>query len=378
MPKNVFLFHSPATNVTGAKLAAALDIFSGEKLPPAAKKVVIGWGCKTKDNVTFPAGTVILNHPNHVRDNRNKFASLEKLRQGGVKVADFIKDDKVIAAIDANTVKLPLVGRTSFHQAGKGFWLCLTKAHVVNAIKEGAQYFQDYMDIKDEYRLHVFKGQMISAQKKEQRDDVPAAFAELHEEKIKEAAVKGKVALDDATLKYVLERMGKNNAFADMIIRSNMRGWKFSQLNLNNINQDLKAIAIAALAASKLDFGAVDCCVLNDGTVAVIEINSGPGLKETSFDAYVAAFAQAIDAALAPAVVEVEVVPVMKKAAAPKVAAKGVAEVKAPLNNANGAAPAGLGVKDAMKAKVAMISQMLDVASEDEAAVLSNLLAKLG
>jgi len=74
----------------------------------------------------------------------------------------------------------------------------------------------------------------------------------------------------------------------------------------------------------------------------------------------------------------VEVVPVMKKAAAPKVAAKGVAEVKAPLNNANGAAPAGLGVKDAMKAKVAMISQMLDVASEDEAAVLSNLLAKLG
>ena len=211
-----------------------------------------------------------------------------------------------------------------------------------------------------------------------QRDDVPAAFAELHEEKIKEAAVKGKVALDDATLKYVLERMGKNNAFADMIIRSNMRGWKFSQLNLNNINQDLKAIAIAALAASKLDFGAVDCCVLNDGTVAVIEINSGPGLKETSFDAYVAAFAQAIDAALAPAVVEVEVVPVMKKAAAPKVAAKGVAEVKAPLNNANGAAPAGLGVKDAMKAKVAMISQMLDVASEDEAAVLSNLLAKLG
>jgi glutathione synthase/RimK-type ligase-like ATP-grasp enzyme len=373
MPKNAFLFHSPATNVTGDKLAAALDITAGSKLPNVGKKVVIGWGCKTKDDVTFPAGTVILNHPNHVRDNRNKFSSLEKMRQGGVNVANFIKADKVVAAIDAaaGNVKLPLVGRTSFHQAGKGFWLCLTKAHVVNAIKEGAQYFQDYLDIKDEYRLHCFQGKLICAQKKVQRDDVPAAFAELHEEKVKEAAVKGNVALDDATLKYVLERMAKNNAFADMIIRSNMRGWKFSQLNLANVNQDLKTIAVAALAATHLDFGAVDCCVLNDGTVAVIEINSGPGLKETSFDAYVVALTEAIDVALTPPKPAAAAAP-LKKAVAGK-AGVVAADNKKPLADV----PAG-GAKAALKAKVAMISQMLEVASDDEAAVLTGLLAKLG
>ena len=371
MPKNAFLFHSPATNVTGDKLAAALDIFAGSKLPAAAKKIVIGWGCKTdKDNVTFPAGTIVLNHPNMVRDNRNKFASLEKMRAAGVNVANFIKADKVVAALGAAAanIKLPLVGRTNFHQAGKGFWLCLTKAHVDNAIKEGAQYFQDYMDIRDEYRLHCFQGKLICAQKKVQRDDVAVAFAELHEEKVKEAAAKANVALDDATLKYVLERMAKNNAFADMIIRSNMRGWKFSQLNLNNVNQDLKDVAINALAAAHLDFGAVDCCIMNNGTVAVIEINSGPGLKETSFDAYVAAMTQFIDAALAPPKAAAAA-PVINKAAAKA----GPAAAKKPLADL----PAG-GAKEAMKAKVAMLSQMLEVASEEEAGVLSNLLAKLG
>ena len=373
MPKNAFLFHSPATNVTGDKLAAALDIHAGGKLPAAAKKVVIGWGCKTKDDVKFPAGTVVLNHPNHVRDNRNKFASLEKMRAAGVNVANFIKADKIVAALDAAAplIKLPLVGRTSFHQAGKGFWLCLTKAHVANAIKEGAQYFQDYMDIKDEYRLHCFQGKLICAQKKVQRDDVAVAFAELHEEKVKEAAAKANVALDDATLKYVLERMAKNNAFADMIIRSNMRGWKFSQLNLNNVNQDLQTVANNALAAAHLDFGAVDCCILNDGTVAVIEINSGPGLKETSFDAYVAALTSAIDAALAPPK-PVAAAPVINPVAA-KAGPGAMVAAKKPL----AAIPAG-GAKESMKAKIAMLGQMLEVASEEEAGVLSGLLAKLG
>ena len=374
MPNSsVYVYYSGATDITGKKLVEDLDITGGNKMPTGTKKLVIGWGCKTDASKTFPASTKVLNHPDKIRANRNKLGTLTVLKNAGVKVADFVAADNVISAL-ANTnssMKLPLVGRTNFHQGGKGFWLCITKGQVQQAITEGAQYFQNYMDIADEFRLHIFQGDLICAQKKARRDNMETAFVEQHKEKIVAVATKNNVTLDNATMDYVLGRLAKGQPHPDMIIRSNTRGWKFSQLNLNNVNNDLRNVAVAALAAAGLDFGAVDCCILADGTAAVIELNSGPGLQGTSYDAYRAKFAAAIDAVMAPPQPAAQ--PAAAAAAVATTVSAAAAAKKAPKKAAEAAKN-----KASLQARMAAMQSMVEaVESDEEAALLDTIFARL-
>jgi len=301
--KDAYIWYSGATDVTGKKLAEELGI-DGDKDAPKGKKIVIGWGTKTDEDVNFPAGTITLNHPNCIRANRNKLTTLKVLMNtiinGRTVVALFTEANKVMQELDKKnpTITLPLVGRTKFHQGGKGFWLCITKTHVKNAIEEGAQYFQEYIDIVDEYRIHVFKGALLHAQKKVKRDDMEKAFVEQRKEKIHEYAKKAEKKLDEDTLDYALARIAKEHEHVDMIVRSNKRGWKFS--TVKNVGKELLDVAIGALKAAGLEFGAVDCCLDSDGKPWVIEVNSGPGLEGTTFKAYIDAFNNELQNILQP------------------------------------------------------------------------------
>lgn len=238
----------------------------------------------------------VLNHPDKIRDNRHKFKTLQALKSAGVYVANFVTAGEVMRVLNNPTgdepLTLPLVGRKNYHQGGKGFWMCLTKGQVKIAIDQGAQYFQNYMDVKFEYRLHIFKGAMINGQKKMPRTNMSQAYQEQHGQRIKDNAAKKGVALDDATMQHVLTDLGGRQGNPDQIVKSNTRGWKFSQVK--SVPNALQELAAASVTAVGLDFGAVDCCILEDGRPAIIEINTGPGLQGTPFDAYVKALKTAI------------------------------------------------------------------------------------
>jgi len=142
------------------------------------------------------------------------------------------------------------------------------------------------------------------------------AYKEQHGTRIQNIAKKNNVDLDQNTMDYVLGNLGKRQEHPDMIIRSNTRGYKFSQLDIAKLtksNEPLVDIAIKAVEAIDLNFGAVDCCTLSDGSVAIIEINTGPGLQGTPFKAYVQSFKDMIKALKNP----------------PKKTEKGTVEVKA-------------------------------------------------
>ncbi len=291
MGKDVYVYYSGPTDTTGKNIAEALKAGHGKKKPAGTKKLtVICWGCKTSEKINM-GNHVVLNHPDKIMDNRNKFKTLKTLDKAGVSVAPFVEASKVMAAIDntSSPITLPLIGRTNYHQGGKGLWACLTRGMVEIAINEGAQYFQNFMDVKTEYRLHVFQGEIINFQKKVPRKNMEQAFTEQYGERIKHNAEKAGKKVDEETLKLVLSDVGKRNlAHPDQIVKSNTRGWKFSQVK--NATPALEKVAIDAVKAIGLDFGAVDCCILNGGNVAIIEVNTGPGLSGSSFDAYVAAF----------------------------------------------------------------------------------------
>lgn len=304
--KNPYMWFSPATDITGNKLREALNIAGGKTKPTSAHDVVIGWGAKTKENVSFPAGTTVLNHPDAIRKNRNKFESIlamtDVLNVGDTKhVAKVVPAESVISAISSGTISLPLIGRRKYHQGGKGFWPCPTIVQVKDALslpeKERAQYFQEMIPVETEYRMHVFGDKVIHAVKKVKRTaaEFEEAFVEDELNRQKSLAAKNGNAFDEDTAKIMLKRQAKNATAGgpNMLLRSNRLGWKFSIVK--KYKKDLADVAIAAVKALGLDFGAVDVCTAEDGNHYVFEVNTGPGLEATSFDKYVEAFRNVLD-----------------------------------------------------------------------------------
>jgi len=359
--KDVYIFYSGATDVTGKKLQETLDIVGGSVVPKTDKRVIIGWGAKTKDSLHFKAGVTVLNHPDRIRDNRNKLRTLETLKKAKVAVADFADADKVKDALKKGTLSFPLIGRTKFHQGGKEFWLCLTQGQLDDAKTKGAQYFQGYIPIKDEYRLHIFGDSLLYAAKKVQRDNMAEAFEEQFGEKIGNAAEKGKKELDKNTMKFVLGQVAnKVQPSADMIIRSNTRGWKFS--HVKTVPNGLLEEAKKALKAVGLDFGGVDCCVDEDGKIWIIEINSGPGLEGSTFEVYVKAFKDKIGEILNPKA---------KKEEKPTMVKKDTVDKPGPATKGNGS------VKAELKQKAELLNDMIAAADETEATMLKGLFGKM-
>lgn len=293
------LWCSGATDTTGAALAAALGFEMVKTMPRLNNlnnlhHIVIGWGTKTTENINFGQNVTVMNHPNAIRANRNKYGALGMFandRIMGNNIAKFCAANEIISKLEArrDKMELPVVGRKNYHQSGKDFWLCLTKDHVNQAIAAGAQYFQEYSDIKDEYRLHVMFGDIIYAVKKVANPSVEN-WVEQRKEKVQTYAVKNNINLEEATLDYTLKIMGKEAVLPDHIVRSNKRGWKFSGVRLNSISENLREAAIRAVEVMGLDFGAVDCIKTNDAKSLVLEINSGPGLQGTALERYIEAF----------------------------------------------------------------------------------------
>jgi len=299
MDKKPYFYYSGPTDSTGKALADKLKATHGKTKPTGTDKICICWGCKTKERINM-GKTPVLNHPDRIRENRHKFETLKKLAAAGVYVGNHADAKTIIHALATPTgdepMALPVIGRKNYHQGGKDFHTCLTKSHVEIAIRAGAAYFRNFMDVKDEYRLHVFQGVVINAQRKTERKNLGDAYANQHGDRIANNAAKKNVKLDKATMDHVLKDLGGREGHANQIIKSNTKGWKFSQIKLVNVKKNLQEAAIAAVEAAGLDFAAVDCVMLNDGRAAIIELNTGPGLEGTSFEAYVKAFQEAIKA----------------------------------------------------------------------------------
>jgi len=372
---NAYIYHSPATDITGTALAEALGCKHGSKKPVLKNtSFIVAWGAKTSEKCTL--GTVpVLNHPDKIRTNRNKFKAMEAMSGAGVNIAPFVP-----AAQAGNIgqpgcpVMLPVIGRRNYHQGGKGFWMCPTKAQIDAALAEekGAQYFQNMIEIGTEYRLHIMKGELIYAVKKVQRTvkEFEQAYVRQEMEKHENLAKKNKRTLDKATMETMLKSQAKKIAAdgANQLLRSNKLGWKF--VRVKKVAKGLIDEGVKALAALGLDFGAVDCVTATDGTHYILEVNTGPGLTGTPFDAYVAALKKLIETELKPK-------PKAKKKVAPKkTAAKkgGLAAAAA----AGIAAGGNEGAKATLMSKLALAQEMVaNTESDDEAEVLSTVMGRM-
>jgi hypothetical protein len=363
--EDIYIWYSPATDITGSKLQEALGISGGRIKPPASKKLVIGWGAKTKDKVVFNAGVKVLNHPDDIKLNRNKLEASKKLAEalnvdGTTKVARIATADSIKQDLEEGKLSMPVIGRKKYHQGGKGFWDCPTVAQLNAALEDGAQYFQEMIAVKDEYRMHVFNGEVIHAVKKVRRTDeeFQEAWIEDGLEQQRVLAEKNNNPFDEDMIRRVLRRQAKSACAGgvNMVLRSNKLGWKFSIVK--KYDSKLADLAVAAAKALDLTFGAVDCCLDVNGNPFVFEVNSGPGLEGTSFDKYVEAFTGIIEAKPAP------------KAKAPSAGA-----VKK--TTAVAAEAGALSRKTLLKEQLDRLTRLVEESSEEEMEMVQKLGAKL-
>lgn len=370
-----YIWYSGATDITAKKLATTLGCSHGaEKPKPSEADIVICWGTKTKDNTTFPTGVVVLNHPDKIRDNRNKFLALETMKAAGINVESFCQGLDAVGK-PASGVKLPVIGRTKYHQGGKGFWMCPSMTHVKSALEEGANYFQNMIEIKDEYRTHVFGGKVIYAVQKVKRtsEEMEAAFIEDEMARQKSLSEKAGETFSEVAVLPFLKRQAKKFAAdgANMMIRSNRLGWKFKRVK--SLPKDVEAQAISACKVLGLDFGAVDMCTDASGKAWVIEVNTGPGLEESTFTAYVEVLKEKLKEIVGAREKAKKVASLSSKAeSAAKTMTSAASKATAPKSGTVVA-----NKKNSLLEKVKLMQEMTEAATEEEATVLNKVFGKM-
>lgn len=242
-----YLWYSNSSCITGRALGNYLGIRYG-KNPPRNASFIIGWGCK-HDALLPSCEKGYINPPDKISINRNKFKTSKKLSDNGVfspRVIKATSPKDIRSALIANTIKYPLIGRRISHQGGRDAILCLNMRDVKHAFDEGTQYFSEYIPNEKEYRIHIFKNQIIRIQKK-----------------------------------------GENEGTENSWIKSSHNGWVFCEINdFDTVNPELKTEAKKSLNIMGLDFGAVDVVWSDFKKPYVLEINTAPSLNEEGIEIY--------------------------------------------------------------------------------------------
>jgi hypothetical protein len=221
---------------------------------PKRRDRVINWGSSTHPIWDFTPG-LDLNNPWNIALAANKFDTFRVFK-------DFSRENNC-------SIRTP---RWTTDQNEAQDWLnsgsTIVVRHVLNGhsgrgieiIQEGtlpqAPLYVEYKKKRYEYRVHVFKGEVIDTQQKKKRnaDDRPATF----------------------------------NTF----IRNHDNGWVYCR---DDIDSDIfrDALAILAVEALGLDFGAVDIIYNeHENQNYVLEVNTAPGLEGSTLEKYVEVLTQ--------------------------------------------------------------------------------------
>ena len=243
-----YLLYRRKTAPTGRKLAQALGIPHGKNLTQDTD-LLIRWGCTKSVSGMVNA---VLNSAAAIHRAYDKALARQMMAWAGLPAPEVFRPGEAWQWLHDNPGRA-LVGRPAHHTSGSGFWVCRAPEEVQAAHQQGADYFSPLLELDREYRVHVFKSRVLFVQRKKPRDGVEA----------------------------------------DPIRRNHAHGWYFYRVRI--YPEEIEDLAVEAVKALGLDFGAVDIARLMDMSFTIFEVNTAPGLTvERNLEAWVAAFQEYI------------------------------------------------------------------------------------
>ncbi len=209
---------------------------------PREGDVIINWGSARNPNF-LGEGVRMLNLPEHVEVASNKLSTLVALSRAGVTTIPFTSNQGEASSWDGTIyVRNELRGHS-----GEGIVIIGQDDEV-----PPAPLYTKAIDNQGEYRIHVMNGEVFDYRKKSRMDG------------------------DEPT-----EDQSK--------IRTLGNGWIYRQGNLRRLER-VEELAIQAINALNLDFGAVDIIMDANGDVFVLEVNTAVGLADNTLESYQQAF----------------------------------------------------------------------------------------
>lgn len=248
---------SNGLNVLIAKLKEAdHDVkklkISGSRYRGNGSDLVFNWGRSDYGSIANSYAT--LNVPDAVVLSSSKAKTFKALQDAGMEnsIPKWTQDIATAGQWILNQGEKVYCRTLTRASQGKGIVIATTQDELVSA-----PLYTAGVDVAREVRVHVFKGTVIDfAQKKRMSSE------RLRDEEIEEA---------------------------DDNIRSHGRGWVFARSGVE-VSDAVKDVAIRAVSALGLDFGAVDIAITPQGVAKIYEVNSAPGLEGTTLESYSRAF----------------------------------------------------------------------------------------
>lgn len=243
----IFLRPYKLSSKSSKDLAEALECKrirppTGRTYSPSDDHLVINWG-STRE---FPISRVgrFLNNPEAVGLSANKIASFELFDREGINTVEWTTSQA--GAQDWLNSNRIVFGRDSATAAGgRG----ITVYHPNEGEQEVGRhlFYTKYIRKTHEWRIHVFRGEVIGIAEKRRKLDAEDAHP---------------------------------------YIRSHAHGWVFCVNDCRQPPSPLVEQAVRSVEAAGLDFAGVDCIKGNNGKLAILELNTACGLEGRTLSAY--------------------------------------------------------------------------------------------
>lgn len=231
------IFPYKAGSASAKSIAKALSVKrlkEQSSFTPPSSAVVLNWGCSTLPHTHC----LVVNKPEAVALAANKLLTFQALNRAGIPIPEFTTAQHTAQAWSNSGSRVFARKKLTGHN-GEGIVI----VEVGQAVPHAPLYTK-YKRKEHEYRVHVFGGKVIDVTEKRRRNDAGSGF-----------------------------------------IRNLDNGWVYCRSDVRP-HANVLSYAIKAVQALGLDFGGVDV-IEKDGNVFIIEVNTAPGVVNTTLSAYV-------------------------------------------------------------------------------------------
>lgn len=216
----------------------------GSRYRPRESDLVLNYGATTLPTGLQLNGNAILNKPEAVHVAANKLHTFTRFGMVGISTPRWTTELDV--ASEWKDAGMVVVARTKLTgHSGEGIVIARGDDELPTA-----PLYVEYVPKKEEYRVHVFNGEVIDVQRKMRKRDVP-----------------------DGQVNWQ--------------VRNLSGGFVYGREGVA-LREEAQHLAVDAVLALGLDFGAVDI-IYNERRDAyyVLEVNTAPGLTGTTLERYV-------------------------------------------------------------------------------------------